>query len=62
MTGKELAAYIGRTGYLRTAVGIDVAVTVTDARVTYGSVHIKVEPTCGRGAAWVQITSVELED
>jgi len=58
-TVKELAQYLGRSGHFWLN-AMEVAVTVLDARISYGFVQLQIEPVSGRGTAWVQLESVQL--
>jgi hypothetical protein len=56
---KELAQYLGRSGHYHVQ-GMEVAVKVTDARVSFGQVQLEIEPYSGTGTAWVARDSVRL--
>jgi len=58
-TVKELAQYLGRSGHYHVQ-GMEVAVKVTDARVSFGQVQLEIEPYSGTGAAWVAQDSVRI--
>ena len=58
-TVKELAQHIGQYGYLRVQ-GMQVAVEVVDARVSFGGVHLEITPASGSGTTWVDRDSVML--
>jgi hypothetical protein len=53
MTHNQLAAFVGRRGYLRVSPALAVIVRVTDARTAYGSTQLEIEPVQGQGRAWV---------
>ena len=58
-TVRELAQYLGRSGHYHVQ-GMEVAVKVTDARVSFGQVQLEIEPYSGSGTAWVAQDSVRL--
>jgi hypothetical protein len=58
-TVKEMAQYLGRSGCYRVQ-GMEVAVEVTDARVTFGQVHLQIRPVSGTGSQWVARDSVQI--
>ncbi len=63
MTAREMAANIGKVGMLRVegnAFGL--AVTITDARLTYGRVHYLVTgDKPNEGSAWVDAARVKVQ-
>ena len=58
-TVKEMAQYLGRSGRFHVQ-GMEVAVKVVDARVSFGQVQLEIEPFSGSGSAWVDRDSVRL--
>ena len=58
-TVKELAQYLGRSGHFHVQ-GMEVAVRVVDARVSFGAVQLQIAPYSGSGTAWVDRGSVML--
>ena len=58
-TVKEMAQYLGRSGHYHVQ-GMEVAVKVVDARVSFGQVQLEIEPFSGTGTAWVARDSVRL--
>ena len=60
-TVKELAQYLGQSGRYHVQ-GMEVAVKVVDARVSFGAVHLEIEPFSGSGSTWVDRDSVMLSD
>jgi hypothetical protein len=58
---KDLVAVIGLHGWLRTAEGLGVNVTVDDARKAYGRIDYRVSPLAGEGCMRVASARVELE-
>ena len=57
MTARELAAYVGRVVLLR-ASGLDVEVTVLDARRVFNRVDLLVTPVQGGRSNWVSAERV----
>lgn len=62
MNAKELSKLLGKTGRLLTNEGLKVRVSVLDARVSWGSVHVQVTPVEGNGTAWVDKGRVSMDD
>lgn len=60
MTTAQLSHLIGRAGILRTAEGLGVAITIVDARETFGRTDVKVTPIAGDSSAWVSRSRVSL--
>ena len=60
MGAAELVKFIGREGDL-TVGELTIRVKVTDARVQWGDVHLKVEPISGSGEQWVKDYRVSLD-
>ena len=58
-TVRELAQYLGRSGHYHVQ-GMEVAVKVMDARVSFGQVQLAIAPYSGSGSAWVARDSVRL--
>ena len=58
-TVKGWAQYLGRSGHYHVQ-GMEGAVKVTDARVSFGQVQFEIEPYSGTGTAWVAQDSVQL--
>ena len=58
-TVKELAQYLGRSGRFHVQ-GMEVAVRVVDARVSFGQVQLEIEPYSGSGTAWVAQDSIRI--
>jgi len=61
VTSEDLRAYQHRRGYLRVQ-GMEVAVEVVWARLTFGRVHLEITPVSGAGSTWVDRDSVMLSD
>jgi hypothetical protein len=61
MTGKELAALIGREGLLFIH-PIRVAVRVLDSRVVYSRVDCLITPIAGNGQQWVSLDRLHFGD
>lgn len=61
MTAAQLAKVIGTTGLLRSQEGLQVAVTVTDARESFGRLDYLVAPVAGSGTVWVSSERVSIE-
>lgn len=59
MTTAELAKYIGQVGAYHGVPGLVVEVTVIDARVSWGQVHLQIQPTSGSGSKWVNTESYQ---
>lgn len=60
VTTKDLAAYIGREGWIyfpRTAMAV--SVVVTDVRVRFGTVDAEIQPQAGMGSTWVTLDSIK---
>ena len=68
MTGKQLAKYIGRPGWVTysginyNADSIRFPITVTDSRTMFGRTDLLVEPVGGSGSAWVELARVTFPD
>jgi hypothetical protein len=58
-TVKEMAQYLGRSGRFHVQ-GMEVAVRVIDARLSFGVVQLEIAPYSGSGSAWVARDSVRL--
>jgi hypothetical protein len=56
---EELKGYQYRRGYLRVQ-GMEVAVAVVWARLTFGRIHLELTPVSGCGSTWVDRGSVML--
>jgi len=61
MSALELVKMIGRTGYIFARGDIEMAVRITDVKTSYGAVRYQVEPIAGRGSAWIDSHSIELD-
>lgn len=61
MTGREIAALIGRTGKL-TDGAIKWGVEINDARETWGVTECLISPVSGTGSMWLPANSVDLDD
>lgn len=62
MNAKDLAVLVGRTGQLQSPrLPFTVDVSILDARMTYGAVHVQVRPVAGQGEGWVALDSVMLD-
>ena len=59
LTVKEMAQYLGRSGRFHVQ-GMEVAVRVIDARLSFGQVQLAIAPYSGSGSAWVARDSVRL--
>jgi hypothetical protein len=59
MTAVEMNAIIGTQVLLQAAPGLHVLCTVTNAKTSYGTPRVEVEPCQGQGRAWVNLTSVD---
>jgi hypothetical protein len=61
MTAKEMVANVGKVGLLSIA-EFGVAVTIVDARLTYGRVQYRVEgDKPNTGSAWVDAARVKVQ-
>jgi hypothetical protein len=60
MTVKELAASIGKQGFLNIA-NMQVKVTVTDVRQVFGRIDFQITPTDGNGNNWVESSRVNMK-
>lgn len=61
MTAREMSANIGKVGLLNMA-EFGLAVTIKDARLTYGRVHYLVEgDKPNTGSAWVDSARVKVQ-
>jgi hypothetical protein len=56
----DLSNLIGRACEWNVAEGCSVSATIRDARTAYGRTDVFLEPTSGKGGAWVRLASVEL--
>lgn len=63
MTAKEMAANIGKVGMLNVEGGaFGLAVTIDDARLTYGRIHYLVSgDKPNTGSAWVDSARVKVQ-
>ena len=62
MNAKQLTALVGRTGQLQSPrMPFTVDVSIIDARMTYGAVHVQVQPVAGQGDGWIALSSVTLD-
>ena len=61
MTGRELAALIGKEGLLL-IYPIRVAVRVLDSRVVFSRVDCLITPIAGNGEQWVSLDRLSLGD
>ena len=59
MSEELIKGYQHRRGYLRVQ-GMEVAVAVVWARLTFGRVHLEITPVSGSGSTWVDRGSVML--
>jgi hypothetical protein len=57
-TASEMNAIIGTRVYLQAVPGLRVLCTVTNAKTSYGTPRVEIEPCQGEGRAWVNFTSV----
>ena len=58
MTAKELSEFIGRHGLVKMGT-LFVEVKVSDARISYGRIQLKVLPTGnGTGYTWIMLDSI----
>ena len=60
-TSVDLRAYQYRRGYLRVG-GMEVAVAVVWARLSFGRVQLEITPVSGAGSTWVDRAAVMLSD
>jgi len=58
-TAAHMAALLGRAGLLKTE-ALGVPVTILDARTSWGSTQVLVQPVNGTGSAWVALNRVNL--
>lgn len=61
MSAKELVKMIGRTGYIAGRGDLCITVRIVDVKTSYGAVRYQVEPIAGRGSAWIDANSIELD-
>lgn len=61
MSAKELVKMVGRTGYIAGRGDLDITVRIVDVKTSYGAVRYQVEPIAGRGSAWIDANSIELD-
>lgn len=60
LTAQEMKVKLGTPAYLKGGSStMRVAVTIVDARMSYGQVNYQVEPVTGQGTAWVTPASLE---
>jgi hypothetical protein len=50
---KTLASYVGKTGIISVK-GLEVEVTISDVKQSYGISRFLVSPVSGKGQAWVE--------
>jgi hypothetical protein len=60
VNASQLVTIIGRQGLWRAQNGLQVAVTVTDARTCFGRDDYLIAPQTGSGTVWVDAQSVTL--
>lgn len=59
-TAQEMMVKLGTPAYLKGGSStLKIAVTIVDARMSYGQVNYRVEPVTGQGTAWVTSASLE---
>jgi len=61
MTAKELTKFVGKTGRWKTQ-GVEIEVTITDARLMFGRIDVLITPVAGKGEAWVDCQFVGIID
>ena len=61
MTTEELERLVGMKATIREH-GLEVNVTIQDARTVYGRDELLVTPNAGRGAAWVTVGRVKVRE
>jgi len=59
VTVRGLGQFLGRSGHFHVQ-GMEVAVKVVDARVSFGQVQLEIEPYSGSGSAWVALDSIKI--
>lgn len=60
MTTSGLATFIGMSGRIGIDGLMEIDVTVEDARLSYGTVHVLVQPVAGTGGKWTPLDKVTL--
>ena len=61
LSADELHSFIGRAGQYQARAGMTVAVTVTNARESYGRLDLLVAPVAGTGEAWISTALIKLD-
>lgn len=62
MSVNELVKMVGRTGTVYARGEMSVSVRIVDAKISYGAVRYLIEPIAGRGSAWVNLDTIELDN
>lgn len=62
MSAKELGRLLGQTGLLLTNEGLNVRVSILDAKLAWGATRVQVKPIEGYGTTWVDKGRVRLEN
>ena len=62
MTAVQLFDLVGRSGlYSPDRDAFAFRVKITDARTTFGRVHVLIAPEAGHGTRWVDVEAVDLD-
>ena len=61
MTATQMIPAVGQVVYLKTN-ALLVSCKVVDVKHAYGTARLQLEPVCGKGRTWVNLSSVQAMD